>query len=103
MRETTRASLTAPLVVFLGFTAYSLTVVAEHGFFAFLDVPLQGGWGLQISADLVIALWMFWIFAIPDARARGINVWPYLLLTPLFGSIAPLAYFVHRGLRGRGR
>jgi hypothetical protein len=51
--------------------------------------------------DLVVAAACFWVVAVPDARARGIRVWPYVTLTPFVGSIALLGYFVHRSLRQR--
>lgn len=89
------------LVVFVVFTVYSLIVVANHGLSGLIDTHAEGGWAIQILLDLVLALTMFWVVAAPDARARGINFWPYLVLTPLLGSIAPLAYFVHRSLRRR--
>lgn len=93
--------VTLPLVAFLVFTGYTLVVIATHGFGELIDVHAQGGWAVQIFLDLILASAMFWIVAVPDARARGINFWPYLLLTPLLGSIAPLAYFVRRGLGSR--
>lgn len=93
--------ITLPLVVFLAFTAYSLMVVAEHGFAELIELHAQGGWAVQVLLDLVLALTMFWVVAVPDAKTRGISPWPYVALTPLLGSIAPLAYFVHRSLRPR--
>ena len=90
-----------PIVVFVVFTAYSFTVLGTHGLVELVAVHRQGGWSVQIFLDLVISLVAFWIVAVPDARARGIRVWPYLVGTALLGSIAPLAYFVHRSLRSR--
>ncbi len=90
------------LVAFVGFTAYTVLVAVNHGVLGFLADHEKGGWSLQIFVDLVVAATSFWIVAVPDARARGIRVWPYVALTPFLGSIALLAYFVHRGLRGQG-
>jgi len=91
------------LVVFVAFTGYSVFVAVNHGLFGFITIHEQGGWAIQIFLDLVLAATSFWILAVPDARARGITVWPYVVLTPFLGSIALLAYFVHRGLRDRAR
>ena len=35
-------------------------------------------------------------FLVQDGRSRGLNPWPWVVATPLLGSIAPLAYFVYR-------
>lgn len=86
------------VVAFTLFTVYSLIVAATHGLDGLIAVHAQGGWAYQILIDLVIAAGSFWIVGIPDARARGIRVWPYVALTPLLGSIAILAYFVRRSL-----
>jgi len=91
------------LAAFVAFTAYTLLVVVNHSLFGFLADHAKGGWSLQIFVDLVVASISFWIVAVPDARSRGIRVWPYVVLTPFLGSIALLAYFVHRSLRERAR
>jgi len=91
------------LIAFIAFTGYTLFVVVNHNFFGFLADHEKGGWSLQIFVDLVCAAISFWIVAVPDARARGINPWPYARLTPLLGSVAILAYFVHRSLREKAR
>ncbi len=91
------------LVAFVVFTGYTVFIAVNHSIFGFLADHAKGGWSLQIFIDLVVASISFWIVAVPDARSRGIRVWPYVLLTPFVGSIAPLAYFVHRSLRERPR
>jgi hypothetical protein len=91
------------LVALIAFTAYTVFVVVNHSLFGFLADHEKGGWSLQIFVDLVVAATSFWIVAVPDARSRGITVWPYVVLTPFLGSIALLAYFVQRSLRERAR
>ena len=51
--------------------------------------------------DLVVAAACFRVVAVPDARARGFRVWPYVTLNLFVGSIALLGYLVHRSLRQR--
>ena len=87
------------VVAFLAFTAYTLFVVTNHSLFGFIADHQRGGWSLQIFIDLVVAATCFWVLAARDARARGITHWPYAVLTLPLGSIAILAYFVHRSLR----
>lgn len=89
------------LVAFVLFTVYSLTVAVSHGVDGLVATHAGGGWAIQILLDLVIAATSFWIVGVPDARARGLRVWPYVALTPLLGSIAILAYFVRRSLAAR--
>ncbi len=93
--------VTLSVVAFIAFTAYTVIVAANHSLLDFLADHAQGGWPLQVLVDLVVAAACFWVVAVPDARTRGITVWPYVVLTPLLGSIAILGYFVHRSLRQR--
>jgi hypothetical protein len=89
------------LVAFVTFTAYTLYVVVNHSFLGFLDDHAKGGWSLQIFIDLVCAAIAFWIVAVPDAKARKISPWPFVIATPFLGSIAIFAYFVYRSLKER--
>lgn len=89
------------VAAFVAFTAYTVIVAVNHSLLGFLADHARGGWSLQVFVDLVVAAACFWVVAVPDARARGIGVWPYVALTPFVGSIALLGYFVHRSLRQR--
>jgi hypothetical protein len=55
-------------------------------------------WGRQVFVDLCIALTVAWAWLLPEAKARGIRAWPYLVATPFVGSIAVLVFLVHREL-----
>ena len=81
------------------FTVYTLTVAAQHSLLGFLADHARGGWSLQIFLDLCVAAACFWMVGVPDARSRGIRAWPYVALTPLLGSVAILAYLVHRSVK----
>jgi hypothetical protein len=89
------------VAAFIAFTGYTVIVAVNHDVFEYLTAQTQGGVSLQVFLDLVVAVACFWIVAVPDARARGIKVWPYLVLSPIIGSIALLGYFVHRSLQQR--
>jgi hypothetical protein len=89
------------VVALVVFTAYTVFVAVNHSLFGFFAELTQGGLPLQVFVDLVVAAACFWVAAVPDARSRGITVWPYIVLTPFVGSIALLGYFVHRSLRQR--
>ena len=68
----------------------------RHGFVAFFTLPWTHGIWTQEVLDLAIALTIVSGWLIGDARRRGANPWPYVALTPLLGSIAPLTYLVLR-------
>lgn len=95
----TRLALAVTALV--AFTAYTLSVAAQHSLLGFLADHARGGWSLQVFLDLCVAAASFWVIGVPDARARGIRPSPYAVLTPLLGSIAILAYLVHRSARAR--
>lgn len=92
--------LAIPLIAFVVFTAYTVTVVLEHGLLGFIPVHMVGGWALQVFIDLVLALTGFLALAVPDARRRGIDIRPFVVATMLLGSVGMLAYFVRRQLGG---
>lgn len=87
------------IVVLVAFTLYTATVVAGHGYTGFLSLALAEPWGGQIFVDLVIALTLFLVWMLGDARERGLPAWPYALLVLTTGSIGALAYLVHREVR----
>ena len=87
------------LTVFIVFTGYTTVVVVEHGYTGFIDLALAGGWGAQVFIDLVIALTLFLVWMIPDARERGIPSVPYVVLLFTTGSVGALAYLLHRTLK----
>ena len=91
--------LVIPVIVFAAFTAWSSFVTWDQGYWGFLDVAVSGGWQSQVFVDLCIALTLVGAALIRDARQEGIRAWPYLLLFPFLGSIAPLAYVCHRQWR----
>ena len=87
------------IAVFAAFTIYTTIVVMNHGYTGFLELAMTGGWGAQVFIDLCIALVLFAIWMVPDARERGIPFAPYLLLILTTGSVGTLAYLVHRTLK----
>ena len=74
-------------------------MVFNHGYTGFLELAMAGGWGAQMFVDLCIALILFMIWMVPDARERGLPFAPYIVAILLTGSVGALAYLVHRTLR----
>ena len=84
------------IAVFAAFSIYTAIVVVNHGYTGFIELALTGGWGAQIFIDLCIALTLFMVWLVPDARERGIRALPYIVGILATGSVAALAYLVHR-------
>jgi hypothetical protein len=87
------------IAVFAAFATYTAMVVMNHGYTGFLELAMTGGWGAQVFIDLCIALLLFTIWMVPDARKRGIPFVPYMLAILTTGSVGALAYLVHRALK----
>ncbi len=89
------------VVLFAAFTAYSVFVTVTEGYFGFITLALNERWGMQVILDLFISLTIAWAWLRHDARNRGIVAWPYQVATFFLGSIAVLAYLIHRELAGK--
>jgi len=98
-RLRTQAILAA--VVLVAFTAFSLWVIAGHGYTGFLALAGREPWGMQMLIDLVIACSFGLAWLSNDARKRGIPRWPFVIATVFLGSIGLLDYLVYRALKPR--
>lgn len=85
--------LSIVLFDFVALTAYALY---QYGYVGFFAVAISNAVGIQLLADLVIALSFFISWMLPDARERGISPVPYLVLVLTLGSIGALAYLIRR-------
>lgn len=91
--------LLALLVVTGLFAALSAVALLDVGYLGIV-APHFRSWGAgQVFADLVILAALGCLWMIEDGRARGINPWPFVLLTLLGGSFGVLFYLVLRELR----
>jgi hypothetical protein len=84
------------IAVLLAFAALSALAVWQHGIVGIFAWQLQNTAGLQVLADLVIALALFCTWMWRDARASGRAPLPWLLLTLAAGSFGPLLYLLTR-------
>src|SRR5262245_31248424 len=93
------ARLLALFAVLGLFGALSAVAILDVGYFG-LVTPLLRSWGGgQVLADLVILCTLGALWMVEDGRARGINPWPYVIVTVLAGSFGVLFYLVARELR----
>lgn len=86
------------MIVLFAFGLYSAYAVAEIGYVGIFASHAHIA-GLQVLADLVIALSLVMAWMVHDASIHGRRVWPFILCTLAFGSIGPLLYL----LVGRAR
>jgi len=86
----------AIILTLLAFGALSVVALAEHGFSGIFRHQLLNTGGMQVLADLAIALvlCLYWMWK--DARARGRNPLPWVGLTLVAGSFGPLIYLLTR-------
>lgn len=80
----------------IDFALFSIWVMCDVGYLGIWQAGFASPGAMQILADLGVAclLIMSWIFA--DARARGVNPWPWMVATIIAGSLAPLLYLLIR-------
>lgn len=84
------------VIVIAAFGLLTGHAMLEVGYVGIWRAGLANWGAAQVLCDLVIvcSLASLWIYA--DARARGINPWPWLLLTLVAGSFGPLLYLLRR-------
>ena len=95
--------LTILAVVTLAFGALTAVALADVGYWGIFKPHFQSWGGAQVLVDLSILAVLFCIWMVQDARTRGINIWPFLLLTLAAGSFGPLSYLVLREVRASRR
>jgi len=91
---TTQRSLI--IVTLILFGALSGAALWHHGYFGIFALHFQTFGGMQVLADLVIALALVMVWMWRDAQAKGRNVWPWIIATLALGSFGPLVYLLTR-------
>ena len=82
------------ITVTAAFSAFTFWVLAQTGLVGFYEQLLGSPAGMQVFADLAIALVLVLAWMWRDARANGRRFWPYAVLTLALGSIGPLLYLL---------
>lgn len=83
-------------IVLADFVALTAYAVWQHGYLAFFTLHGTNAIGVQVFVDLIIALSMVMAWMWRDARARGVSLLPYVVVTLFLGSIGPLLYLWRR-------
>lgn len=96
-----RVQAVVAAVILVAFSAFSLWVIAGHGYFGFLTLAGREPWAMQMLIDLVLACSFGLAWLSNDAKRRGIPRWPFVIATVFLGSIGLLDYLVYRALKPR--
>jgi|SRR5262245_6924889 uncharacterized membrane protein len=88
-----QAALGAVLVPFLVLTSY---VLRYYGLVGFYEIVGTNAVTLLLFIDLSIALGLFMVWMIGDAKGRSFSYVPYLLVMLAVGVAGPLLYLMRR-------
>ncbi|MBE9113556.1 DUF2834 domain-containing protein [Nodosilinea sp. LEGE 07298] len=83
-------------IVLIPFSVLSTVALWQYGYLGIFANEFQSTAGMQVLADLVIALSLFLVWMWHDAKATGRNPWPWLVVTLTMGSFGPLVYLLTR-------
>ena len=89
------------VAVVIAFGALTAMALLDVGFFGILEPHFQSWGGAQVFVDLVIVCLLACIWMVNDAPSRGLNAWPFVLITLVAGSFGPLAYLLFREWRSQ--
>ncbi len=91
------------IVVTAAFGVLTTIALVDVGYWGIIEPHFKSWGAAQVFWDLVIVAVLAVIWVVRDARARGANPWPFVLLTLVGGSFGPLLYLIVRELRPRNR
>ena len=84
------------IVVFVAFSAFSGWVMLQVGYMGIWTGALNNSGSQQVLIDLVIVCSLACVWMWQDAKARGANALPFIVLTLGAGSFGPLLYLILR-------
>jgi hypothetical protein len=80
-----------PTALSLVFLLFSLQAIISEGWLGFWTEHTRNLWGNQIWFDLLLAMGIGWFLVVPQAKAQGMRLFPWLMLIICTGSIGFLA------------
>jgi TRAP-type uncharacterized transport system fused permease subunit len=81
-----------PMVLSLLFLLFSIHTIMTEGLFGFwAEHTTRNLWGNQIWFDLLLGLGIGWFLVVPQAKALGMRLVPWLVLIVCTGCIGFLA------------
>jgi hypothetical protein len=83
-------------VVLMVLLAIDAAATYSYGYLGFFRAALATAPTITLFADMVVALTLICIWMGEDARERGFNALPYMLMTLALGSPGALLYLIRR-------
>lgn len=83
-------------MVLIVFGVLTVAAVTHYSAIGILQHQLANFAGMQVLADLAIALAFFLVWMWQDAKKRGVSPWPWIAITLVAGSFGPLLYLIVR-------
>ena len=80
-----------PAALSLAFLLFSFQAIVSEGLLGFWTEHTRNLWGNQIWLDLLLAVGIGWFLVVPQAKAQGMRLLPWLLLIVCTGCIGFLA------------
>jgi hypothetical protein len=87
-------------LVLAAFSVLTFEAIATYGYVGYFRELFSNLASVHVSADVFIALTLVFVWMSIDAKERGLPFWRYAALGLFLGSAGPLAYLIHRELRG---
>ena len=84
------------LFVLVDFAIITGLALQDVGYIGIFTTHLQNWGGVQVIVDLVIVCTLAIIWMLADASKRGLNAWPFVVITLFLGSFGPLLYLLRR-------
>lgn len=85
------------LIILAPFSLVTAFALWEVGYVGIFTASLANWGTAQVLCDLVVTSLLAMMWMVNDARSRGLNAWPFVLVTLLAGSFGPLLYLLKRG------
>jgi len=82
------------MVLIIPFTVLTVYAIYDVGLIGIFDYMRHSSAGWQVFADLVIACILCLVWLIPDARSKGRNPTPFIIITVFLGAFGPLLYLL---------
>ena len=82
------------IILLIPFSILSAYAIYQVGYLGIFDYQRHSPAGWQVIIDLVIACLLLLLWLVSDAKAKGVNPWPYVTITVFLGSFGPLIYLL---------
>lgn len=89
------------LVILVPFSLLSAYAMWQVGYLGIWTAGFTNWGTAQVLCDLIVTSLLAMLWMVSDARGRGMNAWPFVVVTLFAGSFGPLLYLLRRGRAGR--